>query len=259
MTTWQDLERELDCWLAEGRLATIWWRDDDAAEDGPALERLLGLAASFQLPLHLATVPAKMGTGFAAAVRQSSQVRILQHGFLHQDHLGVPGKGASELGPGRSLETCVQDLREGWRLLESAGLPSLLPVLVPPWNRIAEDLLPRLPALGYRVLSTFGVRGRRFSAEGLLQVNCHVDPIKWRGGARFCGEASVLSQLVRQLTAQRQGRLDPGEPCGFLSHHLDSDEATWGFMERFFAFTRARAGLRWVSLDCLMDEEMKGA
>ena len=30
MATWNDLQAELDQWGAEGREATIWWRDDDA-------------------------------------------------------------------------------------------------------------------------------------------------------------------------------------------------------------------------------------
>ena len=44
MGEWSDLEAELEAWRCRGRRATFWWRDDDAVEATPALERLLGLA-----------------------------------------------------------------------------------------------------------------------------------------------------------------------------------------------------------------------
>ena len=57
------------------------------------------------------------------------------------------------------------------------------PVFVPPWNRIAPALLPRLRALGFRGLSTFRRSPRRAQpAPGLAQINTHLDPIDWRGG-----------------------------------------------------------------------------
>ena len=233
----------------------FWWRNDDAAEACPALSRLLDLAVRFDVPLHLAAIPARLDEHMAAEVWGRPQVRILQHGFTHQDHIGVAGKGASELGSERPIETRLRDLAAGWAQLHSAGLPRLLPVLVPPWNRISDDLVPHLSGRGYRMLSVFGVRQRCRGAGGLLHVNCHVDPIKWRGGARFCGEDSALTQVVDALSARRRGAVDPAEPCGFLSHHLDSDEATWAFMERFFAHTTGRRGLHWIPLESLIDSE----
>ena len=43
MSTWTDLSDEAARWSQDGRMADLWWRDDDAADVGPALERLLAI------------------------------------------------------------------------------------------------------------------------------------------------------------------------------------------------------------------------
>ncbi len=43
MSTWADLSDEAARWSQAGRTAELWWRDDDAADVGPALERLLAI------------------------------------------------------------------------------------------------------------------------------------------------------------------------------------------------------------------------
>ena len=57
--SWSELTEELDAWATAGRCATLWWRDDDAAQPGPALERLLALSAGHGWPVTLAVIPAK--------------------------------------------------------------------------------------------------------------------------------------------------------------------------------------------------------
>ena len=44
MTSWAELDLELDRWSAVGRAAILWWRDDDAAEQTAAVDRLLAVA-----------------------------------------------------------------------------------------------------------------------------------------------------------------------------------------------------------------------
>ncbi|MDB5488258.1 MAG: hypothetical protein JWQ58_1973, partial [Reyranella sp.] len=102
-----------------------------------------------------------------------------------------------------------------------------LPVMVPPWNRIAPVLVPTLPEIGYRGLSTFGPRLRVHPVRGLLQVNTHVDLIDWKAGRVFAGEETVLAGLV---TALAQARSGGGEPIGILSHHLAMDAGAWDFL-----------------------------
>ena len=252
MATWQDLDRELEAWLAAGRTATLWWRDDDATQPTPALARLLALAARFGQPLHLAVIPAQLETGVAGLLAGRPEVRVLQHGYAHIDHIASAGQGAAELGPGRPKAVLCGELAEGWRRLAAAGLPRLLPVLVPPWNRIASEVVAWLPGLGYRGLCTFGGRAGPEAAPGLLQVDSHCDPIRWKGGPRFCGLEAALEVLVGHLSARRSGRVDANEPSGILTHHLETDEATWAFMEELLARTAGRPGARWIGLETLL-------
>ena len=59
MSTWQDLADEAARWQEAGRTADLWWRDDDAADAGPELDRLLAIQRDTGAPLALAVVPAR--------------------------------------------------------------------------------------------------------------------------------------------------------------------------------------------------------
>jgi hypothetical protein len=118
------------------------------------------------------------------------------------------------------------ELGTGWMALERLFDARALAVMVPPWNRIAPVLVPILPEIGYRGLSTFGPRARVHPVRGLLQVNTHVDLIDWKGGRTFAGEERVLADMVTALSRARGG----GEPVGILSHHLAMDAGAWDFL-----------------------------
>lgn len=251
MATWLDLDEELKAWETAGRTATLWWRDDDAAQATPALERLLELATRVGHPVHIAAVPAQLDADLARALDGLREVRVLQHGYAHVNY-AAKGEDAAELGWHREKETLFQELAEGWSRLRDAGLPRLLPVLVPPWNRIAAELLAHLPGLGYRMVSTFKARSAREAASGLLQVNAHCDPIRWRQDARFCGTESALEAIVRHLAARRSGAADAEEPTGLLTHHLQTDAPGWAFLEELMDRTAARRCARWIGLESLM-------
>jgi hypothetical protein len=107
-------------------------------------------------------------------------------------------------------------------------------VLVPPWNRIAPGLVPALPEIGFRGLSTFGIRPQRRLVSGWVQVNTHIDLIDWRA-RRFAGIEVVLGAFVRALAA---ARAESGEPLGVLSHHLAMDEPAWDFLNSFWGRVR---------------------
>ena len=53
MSDWQALDLELGKWRAAGRTAELWWRDDDAANTSPELDRLLALHRETAVPLAL--------------------------------------------------------------------------------------------------------------------------------------------------------------------------------------------------------------
>jgi hypothetical protein len=122
------------------------------------------------------------------------------------------------------------ELGTGWLALERLFGPAALPVLVPPWNRIAPGLVPALPEIGFRGLSTFGAHPRTRLASGWVQVNTHIDLIDWRT-RRFAGVEAVMGAFLHGLAAMRAG---PGEPLGLLSHHLAMDEPAWDFLNSFW-------------------------
>lgn len=169
-------------------------------------------------------VPLCLEPSVQALIAASAQATVLQHGFAHANH-APPGAKSIELG-GRHLATITAELSQGRAALVDAFGATFLAVLVPPWNRLALELIDCLTDCGFCGLSTFGRRPDEEAAPRLIQVNTHLDPIDWRGGRLFVGEAAALGRLCAAL--------DPDEPIGILSHHLVMDEAGWRFLERLF-------------------------
>ncbi len=236
MGVWEDLGRELDAWGEAARLATLWWRDDDAVAPTAALARLHELAAAHDLVPALAVVPRDAAPSLPGEA-------LLQHGYAHINH-GLKKK--AELGPERPAASVVGELAGGRRRLLDLFAGRVLPVLAPPWNRIAPEVVALLPGLEFRGLSTFRARAAAEAAPGVTQVNTHVDLIDWRE-RRFAGDEPTLGALIGHLADRRLGRADAGEPTGLLTHHLVHDEPAWGFLARLFAVTRAHPAIRWLT------------
>ena len=228
---WLELEREVGAWRSRGREATIWWRDDDAAEPSPALDRLLALRPGG--PLGLAVIPAAAQRSLEAELGPA--VDVLVHGFAHANH-APSGERKSEFPVGRVVPEEMRGARE--RLEDRFG-DRVLPVFVPPWNRMGEDAVAALPGAGYRMLS--GFRGR--PAGPLPRLDTHVDIVDWRGGRRFAGAEAVLAALVAALAANRRSE-DP-RPIGVLTHHLVHDTAAWRFLGDLAAWADGAPGVRW--------------
>ena len=244
--TFESLRAELDRWSALGRRATFWWRDDDAAADTPALRRLASYADSHDAPLGLAVIPAKLADDAARVIAACRTCAVLQHGYAHRNH-APPVEKRCELGAHRALHDVADELSRGRRALQATFGAKFVPVLVPPWNRIAADVVSALPALGYRGLSTFGPRRTRTPLPGLVQCNTHVDVIAWRDGRSFVGDDDAAALLAGHLESRRESHVDPDEPTGLLTHHFDFDDAAWRFVERLLAFTRVHAAVEWVA------------
>ncbi len=228
---WDALEAELAAWQAAGKRASFWWRDDDAVRPGPALDRLLGLAEAHGLPVALAVIPMLAEPALAVRLAEAPQATALQHGITHRNHAG-PDEKKIELGGRERLKVLVPALEAARSRFESL-LPAArrLPILVPPWNRIDQALVERLPAVGFRGLSRFTARRSREATPGLREVNTHIDPLRWRPSRGFLGTAAVLQALAAHLAARRLGGADPDEATGLLTHHAVHDPETWAFLE----------------------------
>ena len=242
---WSDLSNELDAWRGEGRIASMWWRDDDAMAPGPALDRLAGIAGEHAVTVGLAVIPA-LASGALALWIESAPVEVLQHGWAHRNH-AADGEKKSELGGGRAPGAVTAELSRGFEKLQETMRGAWRPVLVPPWNRIDPALIPALPPAGFRGLSTFGPRRAAEPGPGLRQTNCHVDVVDWRGGRGFVGRDRAIAAVVGHLEARRACSVDPVEPTGLLTHHAVHEEETWTFLARFMERTRRHPAVRWLA------------
>ena len=240
---WQALFDEIAVWRDAGRTVDFWWRDDDAGRPAPALARLIALAASADVGLALAMIPDEAQR--EALADAPAWVGVIQHGVDHRNR-AEPGGKKTEFPASEETALALARLRAGHAALQRVAGERLLAVLVPPWNRIsAPGLIAALADAGYRGLSRFDPRTSRIAAPGLLQVNTHVDIIDWRGSRGFAGEELVLAQAIGHLRARREGRADPDECTGWLTHHAVHDEAAWAFMALLLARTQGLQGVRW--------------
>lgn len=248
---WSDLVDELDRWGEAGRVATLWWRDDDAAAPNARLDRLLSIADD--IPIALAVIPAAAATELAAWLRQldrsgqATPIDILQHGWRHVSHAGDGKK--SEFPPGRSPHAVISDLAAGRTRLKALFGARALAVLVPPWNRFDPSLLPLLAACGLTAISRVKPRRAASPGPGIGEVNVHVDLVAWAGNRGFIGETAALEGIIEHLRARRLLEVDAEEPTGILTHHLVQDEATDPFLQRFVSITRAHPATRWLAAE----------
>ncbi|MGD9537796.1 MAG: hypothetical protein AB7P52_18490 [Alphaproteobacteria bacterium] len=243
MTRFAALDAELDRWAANGETASFWWRDDDAGRDSPMLVRLLALAARRRAPLALAVIPLRLDAAAAQRILACNEASVLQHGISHENRARA-GEKKCELAEDVPIETTLHALKEAGTRLRDAFGDRALPVLVPPWNRIAPSLVPLLPSIGLSGLSTYRARQAGEAAPGLRQVNTHADLVDWPGTRGFIGDAAALRLLTDHLAARREGRADAAEPSGLLSHHAAHDEACWAFLDALLDHLSAHPAAR---------------
>jgi hypothetical protein len=247
---WDDLDRELAAWAAMDRPATFWWRDDDAITASRELEQLVGLSENTGVSLGLAVIPASADESLPEFLHGHPNITVLQHGYAHKNHADS-GEEKCELGHDRPLDTILQEQAVGRARLRALFGRQQMPVMVPPWNRIAPLVADALPNAGFVGLSTFGALPRVFRTEGLRQVNSHINVLNWHGDHGFVGPQNVLAQAVKHLTARRTGVIEDIEPTGLLTHHLAQDESCWAFIAEFLHRTLDHPAVRWIALDKL--------
>ena len=257
MVDWSPVDDALSRSADSGRVVDLWWRDDDLATDTPALGRLFSLAGRFDLPLALAVIPARIEPSLVARIEDEPSAAVLVHGLRHVSHARPSAKKA-EFGPDRPLEQLAADAAEGLRSAWMAFGANLRPVLVPPWNRIAPDLVPLLPGLGYRGLSTFKHRTARQPVPGLVEANTHLDPIDWHGTRGLRDPQRLVAELGELIARRAEGATD--EPIGLLTHHLVHDQAVWDFCAALLERLSSSAAVRYPFVDEIFSVQgMRGA
>ena len=244
MRPWQAFDDELARWHDAGNTARFWLRDDDATQPTPALERLLALG----IPLTIASIPANATPELAARLAGEAAADVAVHGYAHKNH-APKGEKKQEIGLHRGRAAILDELAQGFARSRQLFGRQLLPLLVPPWNRIDARLVADLPALGFLGLSTFG--GKTFKPENaLIVIDTHVDIIDWHGTRGGRPLNAVIAELTEALAARRQS--GSGEPIGVLAHHLVHDEAAWTILKGLVEHTNRQRGAAWVSSRALL-------
>lgn len=227
---------------ASGRPTAVWWRDDDAVEAGPRLGGLLAEAARVGAVVAVAAIPAAAQPSLLRQCEDAGAT-LWQHGVRHADHQRL-GRSA-ELGSARPVEAIVRECLDH---LDRLASPAFRKVMVPPWNRMREDLAPALAAAGYEGLSRFG--GPPL-AEPLARLDTHLDPVAWRSGRGLVAPAQMARQAEHAAAA--------GGPLGLLTHHMAHSDDVGAFVAAFAALVRDHPGARWVAPDAALREARNGA
>ncbi|GAB4538210.1 MAG: polysaccharide deacetylase family protein [Roseibium sp.] len=243
-----ELSGHLDWFAARGRKVRFWWRDDDAIQPTPALERMLGIAGRHGVGLALAVIPKTATEALAERLAGETRVFVLQHGWQHRNFQRKDlGEKAAELGSRRDPDELMAELAGGRDRLETLFGDGFVPAMVPPWNRIAPEISRRLPGIGLPGLSTF----TWLHFPRAHQVQSHVDILKWKKQVRFIGWESARLRFDLQFTRRRN---TGGEPLGLLTHHLAHDEGCFEFLEEFLAIAAHHEGAEWPEVKGLFGE-----
>ncbi len=223
---WGPLTRELSLCRQSGLSLPLWWRDDDAVADTPALARLSALSSEVGLPVYVAVIPGLVQPTLAPLIAQQHNLIPIIHGWRHISHAPTGAKNAEFGHPRTGAEV---ELSQAYMKMRVEFGTALVPLFVPPWNRIARELLPSLAAAGFQGLSTYGPRKTVHATQGVVQVNTHVDPIFWRGDRGLVDPETLIADLVTTLQERRMEQADRDEPLGLLTHHLVHTEGVWAF------------------------------
>lgn len=231
------LRDALDHLAGNGDKLELWLRDDDAVTPSAPLDRLLALTGTYDIPVTLAVIPEETGIPLVERLTYAPQASVAVHGWSHRSH-AASGEKKQELDAHRPAEVVLTELRQGFDKLKTLHAERFVPMLVPPWNRIAPALTPQLQTLGFTSLSVFG---KERLDTPLPLVNTHVDVMDWHGTRGGRPAAVLFSELAGWIK-----RADRPPVIGVLTHHLVHDEAVWEFLDTLFALTASHAGCEWV-------------
>jgi hypothetical protein len=229
------LSDELNRRKQAGKPVRFWLRDDDAVEPSTALSRFNTLTEAYSIPATLAVIPENTGEPLVENLDNLSHINIAVHGWSHKNYAPDTQK-KQELGSHRPCEQVLVELSQGFNRLSALYTDRFVPLLVPPWNRIAQDLVGSLSDIGFAGLSTFGHE----KPATIKMINTHVDLIDWKGTRGGRASDQLFGEFIENIRAT-------DKPIGLLTHHLVHDEAAWSFMESLFEATAHHGGCRWVS------------
>lgn len=209
------LTENIEKYQLNGEPCKIWLRDDDAFSDVPSLRTLLESVPNSQI--SLAVIPGLMHPSLVNLLEHYPNVRILQHGWKHQNWNGIDS-APNEFPELRELEVMARELLTGLAILNKTFGPRCLPVFVPPWHNCSESVLKRSASIGFSAISMNSPCLPLLKRLSIFEINIEVDVTNWRFGGRFIGIQSLANAIERSCHVRR---LWDAEylPIGILTHH----------------------------------------
>jgi hypothetical protein len=255
---------EVARWRAIGQRPAFWIRDDDADAMCGKLERLTAIAIRHGVSVGLAFVPGLLAADLVPFLRrQSGKLYPLCHGWKHVNYASPDNP--SEFGSNRPHPAARLD---AVRALETfrQHFPNVPAVFVPPFNRIAPQMIDALTGIGFAGLSAAPRPLERRMARlvgrlawaaptvniawrgSLPRIDAHVDLIDWRSGSARDLNA-VAEALLGQLRLRRRAFLPARAPIGLLTHHRVHDEPIWQLLEALIVFLKDELGGEFVDVE----------
>ena len=230
---WAPLRVELAHWERKKMTLPVWWRDDDAHDATPALDRLIKMSNTLNVPVHLAIIPRKATRALATRIMDEKNIVPLVHGWAHRN-ANPADTVRCEFPDSKDIAQTREEILEAKRRLEGLLPGKVEPVFVPPWNRIGGKAAAELADLGFKILSATPNQMAMVDAPGVVQMHAHIDPIVWKDGKALRDPEAMILEIVTMLKPRRQGKSDNSMPFGFLTHHLAMSDEVWAFTESFW-------------------------
>jgi len=223
---------------------TLFFRDDDAAEDIPPLRRLLSLFETREIAINFAVIPGLLTTECArllgaAPSGQPKLIEVNQHGWRHENHETTGRK--CEFGPARDYQQQLEDIRAGRARLEEMLGSAFYTVFTPPWNRYCDATCQALIDLGFHAISDIESSHTVKLSAALRRIPATLDIIDWRSSRDLKPVDLLLTELIRQIQqsgqkGQPEGANSPkSATIGILLHHRVMSEAAFSFIDRLLA------------------------
>ena len=244
----QLLADEFALWAAADQQVRLFLRDDDAISDTPALRKLSEMCEQNTAPLLLAVIPKFADNSLAELVKQSPLLTPAVHGFAHFNHSPL-GHKTCELDRFRPLDVVIGEMKTAHQKMFTLFDGYISALLVPPWNRIHDEIVPHVVHSGFTGISAHGWRS---PPTPIPTVNVHLDIMHWSGGTVGRDREWIYSELCENLATARESGW---QPIGILTHHLVHDEQAWEGLEAIFeAATASKA--KWITADSLLQERL---
>ena len=260
----QSVERLLDTLDRAPSPMHFWWRDDDAGRANVRLDRLLALAEAIRVPVALSVVPSWLELDVVRQLRSCEMAMVLQHGWSHNDNAFL-GEHPIEIGGVATLPTLRSQLAEGRARLEQTFGNKFQPVLVPPWNLIADQCIRMVDGLRFGVVSA----APHTSLAGLAtpRRDVHVDLVYWFPFLRHIpGMLPYSGQICRcrgidSIAAEIAGHIEARQlsPIGLMTHHQLMQPQDFVTLERVLTLLRDHPKVRWLTAGGLIADTRRQA